>query len=84
MNIVYKPLPLLNIAPLTRQKLNYALDRLQTGHRAEVGRIRNALVALADNPGGLDQAGAAYPIEVCGKRGQFLHAPRLDPRCDIA
>lgn len=53
LNIVYRTLPLLNIAPLARQRLNYALDRLHTEQPEAVGRIRAALLARMASAGAL-------------------------------
>jgi hypothetical protein len=49
LNIIYKIFPLLNIAPLTRQKLNHALDRLHAEHGSEIARIRCAMMALTES-----------------------------------
>ncbi|GGY98863.1 hypothetical protein ACFFTM_20030 [Pseudoduganella plicata] len=45
LNIVYKTLPLLNIAPLRRQQFNQALDRLHLAYPANIAAIRAALPA---------------------------------------
>ncbi|CDG85923.1 hypothetical protein [Janthinobacterium agaricidamnosum] len=44
LNIVYRTLPLLNISPMTRQMLNYALNRLQQEQAPAIGRIRVAML----------------------------------------
>lgn len=43
LNIVYKAFPLLNIAPLRRQQLNYALDRMHLAQPDEIAALRGAL-----------------------------------------
>jgi len=43
LNIVYKALPLLNIAPLRRQQFNQALDRLHLAFPDDISAIRAAL-----------------------------------------
>jgi len=43
LNIVYKALPLLNIAPLRRQQLNHALDRLHLAYPDDIAALRAAL-----------------------------------------
>ncbi|WEF31594.1 hypothetical protein [Pseudoduganella chitinolytica] len=43
LNIVYKAMPLLNIAPLRRQQFNHALDRLHLAHPEDVAALRASL-----------------------------------------
>jgi len=44
LNIVYRNLPLFEIAPLKRQYLNFALDQLQREHGGLIAKIRYALL----------------------------------------
>lgn len=44
LNIVYKAFPLLNIAPLRRQQLNHALDRLHLAQPDDMAAIRAAMM----------------------------------------
>lgn len=47
LNIVYKAMPLLNIAPLRRQQFNHALDRLHLAWPESIRALRAALPAQA-------------------------------------
>lgn len=44
LNLVYRNLPLLDVAPLRRQFLNYSLDRVQRDRAEEVRALREAIL----------------------------------------
>jgi hypothetical protein len=44
LNVVYRTLPLLGVSPMTRQMLNYSLDRLQQERAEDIRRIRAAML----------------------------------------
>lgn len=56
LNVAYRALPLLGVTPMTRQRLNHSLDRLQREQAARIRRIRAAMLAGA---AGQAQAGMA-------------------------
>ena len=47
LNIIYKNFPLINIAPITRQRLNYSIDRLQADHTGYIDGLRRLVIASA-------------------------------------
>ena len=44
LNVVYRTLPLLGVSPMTRQRLNYALNRLQQERVEDIRRIRAVML----------------------------------------